>query len=212
MINMAAVSKRNGSFFSEKDMNEQKLTARVLACLPKTEDVQLIVIDGMCGSGKSTLAGELAGELNAPIIHMDDFFLPYHLRTGERLSQPGGNVDYERFEQEVLPFAGKEDAFQYRRFSCSDGSFSDACCPAGKVRIVEGSYSLHPRFLPVWQKVNALRVFLSVEEGEQLKRISLRNPDLVENFRTRWIPMENAYFAAYSVAQTAQLCLESKPL
>lgn len=192
-------------------MNEQCFVKRVLAELPAAMDVQLIVIDGMCGSGKTTLAQALARELDAPVIHMDDFFLPYDLRTQERLAQPGGNVDYERFAQEVLPFAGKKEGFSYRRFSCSEGSFSAAYCPAGKIRIVEGTYSLHPRFLPLWQEMNALRVFLSVAPDEQLRRISLRNPDLLEAFRTRWIPMENAYFSAFAVAEAAHVCLESKP-
>lgn len=193
-------------------MNGESFVKQVLAQLPAAADIQLIVIDGMCGSGKTTLAQELARELDAPVIHMDDFFLPYDLRTQERLAQPGGNVDYERFAQEVLPFVGVEDGFSYRRFSCSDGSFSAAHCPAGKVRIVEGTYSLHPSFLPVWQKLNALRVFLSVDPDEQLRRIGLRNPDLLEAFRTRWIPMENAYFSAFSVAEGAHVCLESKPV
>ena len=80
----------------------------------------LIVIDGLCGSGKTTLADSLSSMLQAPVVHMDDFFLPFSLRTPQRLSQPGGNVDYERFAQEVLPFAGKKEGFSYRRFSCSD--------------------------------------------------------------------------------------------
>ncbi len=185
------------------------LVQQVMERLEPTEEMQLIVIEGMCGSGKTTLARALSEKLHAPVIHMDDFFLPYHLRTKERLSQPGGNVDYERFEQEVLPFVGKQDAFSYRRFSCDDGTFSETVCPEGRVRIVEGSYSLHPRFQPFWARMNALCVFLSVDETEQMRRIAARNPELTEKFRTLWIPMENAYFSAFSIPPKAHLHLES---
>lgn len=66
-----------------------------LAQLPKKPRL-LITIDGPCGSGKSTLADALSAALNAPIIHMDDFFLPHALKTPQRLAIPGGNVDLER--------------------------------------------------------------------------------------------------------------------
>lgn len=47
-----------------------------IAQLPKKPRL-LVTIDGPCGSGKSTLADALSDALNAPIIRMDDFFLPH---------------------------------------------------------------------------------------------------------------------------------------
>ena len=68
----------------------------------------IIAIDGRAASGKSTLAQQLGELLDADVIHMDDFFLPPSLRTKERLSEPGGNVHYERFAEEVpLLYTGK---------------------------------------------------------------------------------------------------------
>ncbi len=119
-------------------------------------------------------------------------------------------MHYERFEEEVLSHLAGEDAFVYRKFHCQDGSYSDAHCPAGGIRIVEGSYSLHPRFMAAWRRMGALTVFLSVDEKEQLRRIGERNPSLVDRFREQWIPMENAYFAAFHVARQADVRLESK--
>lgn len=165
----------------------------------------VLVIDGHCGSGKTTLARELAALLDAPVVHMDDFFLPFALRTPQRLSEPGGNVDYERFEQEVLPLIGTGAPFAYGQFDCGSGQVTRAECPGAKVRIVEGTYSLHPRFMPRWQGMGALTVFASVPPQEQLRRIALRNPRLLERFRTEWIPMENRYFAAFQVAEHAMI-------
>ena len=60
-----------------------------IAQLPKKPRL-LVTIDGPCGSGKSTLADALSDALNAPIIRMDDFFLPHALKTPQRLAIPGG--------------------------------------------------------------------------------------------------------------------------
>ena len=72
-----------------------------IAQLPKKPRL-LVTIDGPCGSGKSTLADALSDALSAPIIRMDDFFLPHALKTPQRLAIPGGNVDLERLMQEVI--------------------------------------------------------------------------------------------------------------
>ena len=66
----------------------------------------LLAIDGRCGSGKTTLAGMIAQRYRAEVIHMDDFFLQKDQRTPERLAEPGGNVDRERFRQEVILRSG----------------------------------------------------------------------------------------------------------
>ena len=62
----------------------------------------VIALDGRCGSGKSTLSRRLSDTYPCSVIHMDDFFLRPEQRTEERLSETGGNIDYERFEEEVI--------------------------------------------------------------------------------------------------------------
>ena len=62
----------------------------------------LVAIDGRCAAGKTTLAASLQAQLGCNVFHMDDFFLRPEQRTPERLHQPGGNVDFERFLTEVL--------------------------------------------------------------------------------------------------------------
>lgn len=47
---------------------------------------------------------------------MDDFYLQPHQRTTKRLREPGGNVDYERFETEVLQPMLTGEAFSYRPY------------------------------------------------------------------------------------------------
>lgn len=113
-----------------------------IAQLPKKPRL-LITIDGPCGSGKSTLADALSDALNAPIIRMDDFFLPHALKTPQRLAIPGGNVDLERLMQEVIiPFAAGQPVV-YRRYLCREDAFSaPISLPDAPITILEGSYSV----------------------------------------------------------------------
>mgnify|MGYP002515102552 CR=1 FL=1 len=61
----------------------------------------IIAIDGRSGAGKSTLARTLEEKLGVSVVHMDDFFLQLHQRTKERFDTPGGNIDSERFFEEI---------------------------------------------------------------------------------------------------------------
>lgn len=49
------------------------LSEQILKTPPKVGNTRLIAIDGHGGSGKSTLAEMLAKQLNAEIVHTDDF-------------------------------------------------------------------------------------------------------------------------------------------
>lgn len=79
----------------------------------------IVAIDGRCGSGKSTLAARLARELRCSVFHMDDFFPRPEQRTAERLSQPGENVDHERFLAEVLLPLHNAQPVTYRPYLCA---------------------------------------------------------------------------------------------
>jgi uridine kinase len=71
-------------------------------------------------------------------------------------------------------------------------------------RIVEGSYSHHPKF----GDYADLRVFCSVPEDEQMRRILARNGEkMAEMFREKWIPMEESYFKAYGIREKADLLI-----
>ncbi len=156
---------------------------------------QVTAIDGRAAAGKSTLADELAAVTGASVIHMDDFFLPPALRTPERLAEPGGNVHYERFEREVLPYLRSREPFAYQRFDCSQMVLTDYHTVAPGLRIVEGSYSHHPRF----GDYADLTVFCDVDPDEQMRRIRRRNPAFADRFEQEWIPMEERYFKTYDI-------------
>ena len=167
----------------------------------------VIAIDGRAAAGKTTLADGLQEILRASVIHMDDFFLPMELRSEERFLEPGGNVHYERFKEEVLPYLKENRPFSYRIFDCSRMDFhGEAMVEAGEWRIVEGSYSLHPEF----GRYADLTIFCEVEPEKQMSRIEKRNGTrMAEMFRTRWIPLEEAYFDAYSIKEKTDYVMEA---
>lgn len=167
----------------------------------RQEGVCIIAIDGRCASGKTTMAKRLCELTGAGVIHMDDFFLPGQLRTKQRLLEPGGNVHYERFLKEVLPFLLRSEAFSYTRFDCGRMEPGEKRqVAASRLRVVEGAYGCHPAL----GDYAALRVFSDVSPKVQEERILKRNgAEGLANFQQRWIPMEEAYFAAYDIKEKA---------
>lgn len=170
----------------------------------------IIAIDGRCGSGKSMLAGRLSEVFTCNVFHMDDFFLPFHLRTEERFAQPGGNVDYERFGREVLGplIEGRDVCFQ--PFDCTTGELKPHVYkPAQPISIVEGSYSLHPALANHYD----LRVFLTCSPEIQKRRLSRREGQgMLERFLKEWIPLEEQYFNACTIQQICDLELDTTNL
>ncbi len=164
-----------------------------------------MAIDGPCGSGKSTLARALGGHFHALVLHMDDFFLPPERKTPERLSEPGGNVDYERFLREVLEPIVREEPFTYRPYDCQTGQLADPISiEPGRLTIVEGVYSLHPSLRPAYD----FKVFLDIDPQTQSARILQRNgPAMHGRFLNEWVPLENAYFDALSVKEACDLVI-----
>jgi uridine kinase len=129
---------------------------------------------------------------------MDSFFLRPEQRTAERLAQPGGNIDYERFSEEVLEPLKSGEPFVYRPYDCSTMELVEPVSVSSKpLAVVEGVYSLHPRFDGVYD----ISVFLSLDKAEQLRRLTERNPNLLERFVNEWIPMEDKYFKHFRIPE-----------
>ena len=164
--------------------------------LAKIKDPLLAAIDGRCASGKTTLAAELEKRLGCQVVHMDDFFLQPFQRTEQRLALPGENLDHERLLREVLLPLSRGESARYRPFRCHIGDFEQpfSVSPKGVI-LFEGSYSCHPSL----EKFYDLKIFLTVSPKQQLKRLEIRNPERLEAFKTRWIPLEEKYFSHFDI-------------
>lgn len=163
----------------------------------------IVAIDGSSASGKTTLAALLAEKYDCNVFHMDDFFLQLHQRTPERFAEPGGNVDYERFREEVLLPLARQEAFSYRPFSCSSMALASSVSVSPKrLNIVEGAYSMHPTLSGFYD----LSVFLRIDEKTQAERILLRNgAEKQQRFLNEWIPMEKRYFDHFGIESQCDL-------
>jgi len=69
------------------------------------------------------------------------------------------------------------------------------------LNIVEGAYSLHPYLIGAYD----IKVFMSIDETEQKRRLSERSADLYERFIHEWIPMENKYFSHFNVSDICDI-------
>lgn len=176
--------------------------------LIKEKPNAVIAIDGCCASGKTTLAAKLEEDFGFQIIHTDDFFLPPEMRTKKRLSQAGGNIHYERFNNEVINGIKSGKDFKYRVFSCKTGTFNSvkSISPLKPI-VIEGAYALHPQFDDIYD----LKIFFAIDRQTQLKRILERNgADALEIFKNKWIPFENRYFEAFDIKSKCDITISVK--
>lgn len=164
----------------------------------------VVAIDGMSASGKTTLGQLLHVEFpESNLFHMDDYFLQPHQRTAKRLSEIGGNVDYERFKNEVILHLKDREGLSFRRYDCQTQSLSpEIHIPWKPFVIIEGAYSQHPYF----GNVHDMRFFLEIPKEEQRERILLRNgAEILKRFEDEWIPKEHAYFEFYKIKEKCEL-------
>lgn len=171
--------------------------------LSEQKEQLLIAIDGGSASGKSTLASEFEKVWDCNVFHMDDFFLQPHQRTRERFMEPGGNVDRERFLQEVLLPLQSGAPFSYQVFDCSVMALSDSVqVTPKKINVIEGAYSMHPALRGYYD----LGVFLDIDPEIQSQRILHRNGERMHRrFVEEWIPLEKRYFDHCDVKNQCQL-------
>lgn len=165
----------------------------------------LIAIDGKCASGKTTLGYYLKDIYDCNLFHLDDFFLQGYQRTEERLAQIGGNVDYERFQAEVMgPVLSGTDVI-YRPYSCMEGKIiEEILIKKHRLNIMEGSYSLHPYFKDPYD----VKIFMNIDENDQVDNIRKRNgEEKLQRFITEWIPKENRYFETFHI-EDGCICIE----
>ena len=165
----------------------------------------IIAIEGGSASGKSTLASVLQGVYACNVFHMDDFFLRPEQRTQERLLEVGGNIDYERFGDEVIKSLTNHKAVCYRPFDCATQALKEGVTvPPNQLTVVEGVYSMHPSF----GKYYDLSIFLDIDPVYQKERIMLRNsPTFAKRFFEEWIPLENLYFSKTNITERADTVL-----
>ena len=167
----------------------------------------VIAIDGPAASGKSTLAQYLKRELDASVFHMDDYFLPLKMKTTERLMTPGGNVHYERMQDEILSHL-KSDLIQYQRYNCMTLQLEQPINESiKKYVVIEGVYSQQKKLREYYD----FCIYTDISKNEQFKRLEIRNPKLLDKFINEWLPQEDNYFSKEDIRNNSdyQLLLKN---
>lgn len=168
----------------------------------------ILAIDGGSASGKSTLGAMLEEIYGCTLFHMDDFFLRPEQRTKERFLEIGGNVDRERFLDEVLIPMSRGEAVNYRRFDCSTFTLEKPrMTVTKKLTVIEGAYSMHTELSGFYN----MSLFLDVDPKTQRARIEKRNPSaMAKRFFDEWIPLEMTYFEKMQVKDRCDMCITIK--
>ena len=118
-------------------------------------------------------------------------------------------MDIERFASEVLIPLSKGKDIAYHPFSCRTGKLSPETVlfPQAPLRIVEGSYSLHPAGCFPYD----VKIFLTIPGDVQRARILRRNGEtMLRRFEQEWIPLEEKYFQAFDIPSHADVCFNSE--
>lgn len=168
----------------------------------------IVAIEGGSASGKTTLANLLHQVYDCTVFHMDDFFLRPEQRTPERLAEIGGNVDRERFLEEVIKPCSEGNNVLYRRFDCNTQSLCEPIViTPDKLTVVEGVYSMHPILASYYN----ISVFLDIDSAYQSERINKRNtPQIAKRFFDEWIPLELKYFTGMNIKEKCNISVPIK--
>jgi len=164
----------------------------------------VIAIDGPSASGKSTLSSALIESFDALVFHVDDYFLPEHMKKPSRISEIGVFFHYERMISEIFATIHESHIISHH-FNCSTQTLEKRePFPNKDVIIIEGVYSHHP----ILSSYIQFKVFMDVDEEEQERRILRRNgPKMLQRWQDEWIPLENQYFTHFDIKNQADFII-----
>lgn len=184
--------------------NTAKLLIEKINSLGK--DKVSIAVDGFCGSGKTTLCEMLAKEIDANLVHIDNFYLPFDKRLPNWREVSGGNMDFEKFKTEIMDKFHTGEGFDFDSFSHVGGPhFEHYTYPQKNILIVDGSYSHFPTVSGEYD----IKVFLKCSSEKQLSRLAKREGDNIDGFKTMWIPKEQKYFGEFDIENGADIVIDT---
>lgn len=178
---------------------------RRVEALVRSGRTAIVAVDGRCGSGKTALGTALGRVFGCPVVHTDDYYLPFARRSQNWQATPAANMDFARLRAEVLdPLREGRDGV-YRAYDCHADCFvSETPLPASQLLVLEGSYSHHP-ILGGYD----LTVFVTCGTACQEQRLRLREGEHYDMFRSCWIPLEEGYFRVFDIQNKADCVVDT---
>lgn len=171
--------------------------------LKKTYNAFAVAIDGMTGAGKTALAAHLSKKFGAPVVHLDDFRLPLSERKPDWETTPGGEMDFERFDEEIVtPWLTKKPLV-YSVVDPKSGEITERrALPDGQMFLFEGTYALHPLIRDFYD----LRLFMKVDGQVRASRLEKDGTPVDPSALAR----ENEYFVSYMTELLADGVLDGE--
>lgn len=178
---------------------------RRVEALVRSGRTAIVAVDGRCGSGKTALGVALGRAFGCPVVHTDDYYLPFARRSQNWKATPAANMDFARLRAEVLdPLREGRDGV-YRPYDCHADCFeAEIPVPAGSLLVLEGSYSHHP-ILGGYD----LTVFVTCPPACQEQRLRVREGEHYDMFRSCWIPLEEGYFRVFDIQNKADCVVDT---
>lgn len=164
------------------------------------QDTSIIALEGKCGSGKTYLSQRLSKHLDIEILPIDYFFLPTNRKTKKRLSEVGGNIDYELVRETLLDIRNNKPR-SIKIFDCKKQEYYKIPFNPKKIVILEGVYSFHPYFRDLIDKM------IYIDTPFNIRNDRLKERDNYQDYINKWIPLEDKYFDELDIIYTADLII-----
>ena len=170
-----------------------KVVADIRSSTPPAGMVtHIVAVDGPGGAGKSSLAAHLARELDAPIVHTDDF------------ASWENPVEWwpEVVEKVLLPLASGRSA-HFGPTSWGGGEKEPVTIEPAEFVLLEGVTSSRDAFRPYL----AYSIWIETPRDVRLRRGLIRDGDEAQPDWERWMAGEDAYVKRERPADRADVVL-----
>lgn len=177
--------------------------------LTRKQATLLMGIDGCGGSGKSTFARELVkSDSSIEIVHMDDFYLPYHLRINSKaIFKPvGADFDWQRLREQVLKPLKKDRVGYYSRYDWGTDRLAEwHIVPVGGMVVVEGVYVLRKELAEFYD----YKIWVDCPREIRLARGVERDGEPArEAWESNWMVAEDKYVREQLPFERADLIVD----
>ncbi len=166
-----------------------------------------IAISGFGGSGKSTLANQLGEVFNAPIVCIDDFIDPHHIKNYSHWNL----MNVERFKEDILiPFHEGKNPIIYRPTRWEEYVLPEKVLNHNNILIVEGVGIFQPMLMEyfsysIWIDCPAEE---AVRRGKNRDREMHRNPH-DEEWDGPWKENDKQFYEKFQPSKLADQIIKN---
>jgi uridine kinase len=180
-------------------MSYAALARRLRELPPSCGPARLVAVDGPAGSGKTTFAVRLARAVRAPVIHSDDFPVPWD-----------GPPDswFGPLDEQVLTPLRSGAAGGYRRFDWVRGEFGERVeVPPAPLLLIEGVAAARRPSAPLL----AFTIWVEAPAPLRLRRGLARDGAAYEHEWRTWLRSEKQWFTRDDTRARADLLVDGAP-